>query len=165
MTSTIANADAANDALEAQREQEQEQQREQAELYGKAQELFDARARDTFTVERHGVEIEFLYPDPETQQEFEERQQTVLEKAQDDADLFDLLEEAQVGIEQMEATLSEHAVDPSFNEPAVWRETIGFTEDEVGELYQDFLALGEGETQSQQLEMLQTLLSDDSSSG
>ncbi|ELZ12503.1 hypothetical protein C478_10516 [Natrinema thermotolerans DSM 11552] len=162
---TVANASAANAALDTMQEQEREQQRETAELYGKAQQLFDARSRDTFTVERHGVEIEFLYPDPETQQEFEDRQQAVLEKAQDDADLFDLLEEAQVGIEQMEETLSEHAVDPSFNDPSVWRETVGFTEDEVGDLYQDFLALGEGETQSQNLEMLQTLLSDGSSSG
>ncbi|WP_435552750.1 hypothetical protein [Natrinema sp. CGMCC1.2065] len=162
---TVANASAANSALDTMQEQEREQKRETAELYGKAQQLFDARSRDTFTVERHGVEIEFLYPDPETQQEFEDRQQAVLEKAQDDADIFDLLEEAQVGIEQMEETLSDHAVDPSFNEPSVWRETVGFTEDEVSELYQDFLALGEGETQSQQLEMLQTLLSDGSSSG
>ncbi|QCC60760.1 hypothetical protein NP511_02115 [Natrinema thermotolerans] len=165
MSSTISNADAANQALEAQREKEREQQRETAELYGKAQDLFDARSRDTFTVERHGVEIEFLYPDPETQQEFEDRQQAVLEKAQDDADLFDLLEEAEVGIEQMEETLSEHAVDPSFNDPSVWRETIGFTEDEISTLYQDFLALGEGEEESRRLEMLQSLLSDGSSSG
>lgn len=162
MTSTVANAGSANAALDTMREQEREEKRETAELYGKAQELFDARSRDTFTIERHDVEIEFLYPDPETQQEFEDRQQRVLEGAQGDADLFDLLEEAQVGIEQMEETLSDHAVDPSFQNPAVWRETVGFTEDEVGELYQDFLALGEGETQSQQLEMLQTLLSDDS---
>jgi hypothetical protein len=159
---SVANAGAANAALDTMHEQEREEKRETAELYGKAQELFDARSRDTFTIERHDVEIEFLYPDPETQQEFEDRQQRVLESAQGDADLFDLLEEAQVGIEQMEETLSDHAVDPSFQNPAVWRETVGFTEDEVGELYQDFLALGEGETQSQQLEMLQTLLSDDS---
>lgn len=162
---TVANASAANSALESMQEQEREQQRETVELYGKAQELFDARSRDTFTVERHDVEIEFLYPDPETQQEFEDRQQRVLEGAQGDADLFDLLKEAQVGIEKMEETLSDHAVDPSFSNPSVWRETVGFTEDEVGELYQDFLALGEGETQSQQLEMLESLLSDSSSSG
>ncbi|SFS63151.1 hypothetical protein [Halostagnicola kamekurae] len=159
---SVANADSANSALDSMQEQQREEQRETAELYGKAQELFDARSRDSFTVDRHGVEIEFLYPDPETQQEFEDRQQTVLEKAQGDASLFDLLEEAQVGIEQMEETLSNHAVDPSFQKPAVWRETIGFTEEEIGDLYKDFLALGEGETQSQQLEMLDGLLSDDS---
>lgn len=159
---TVANAESANTALESMQEQQREERRETAELYGKAQELFDARSRDTFTVERHGVEIEFLYPDPETQQEFEDRQQAVLESAQGDANLFDLLEEAEVEIEKMEETLSEHAVDPSFNNPSVWREVVGFTEDEIQTIYQDFLALGRGEEEGQRLEMLQTLLSDNS---
>ncbi|KDE60615.1 hypothetical protein EL22_00030 [Halostagnicola sp. A56] len=159
---SVANADSANSALDSMQEQQREEQRETAELYGKAQELFDARSRDSFTVDRHGVEIEFLYPDPETQQEFEDRQQRVLEGAQEGADLMSLLQEAQVGIEQMEETLSDHAVDPSFQNPAVWRETIGFNEEEVADLYQDFLALGKGETQSQQLEMLDNLMSGDS---
>lgn len=159
---SVANPSAANAALDSMHEQEQEQQRETAELYGKAQELFDARSRDTFTVERHGVDIEFLYPDPETQAEFEDRQQSVLDSAQEGADLFDLLQEAQVGIEQMEETLSEHAVDSSFNEPSVWRDVLGFTDDEVGELYQDFMNLGRADEKSAQLEMLQSLLSDDS---
>ncbi|MFB9324308.1 hypothetical protein ACFF2X_43865, partial [Cryptosporangium minutisporangium] len=129
---------------------------------GKAKELFDARSRDSFTVERHGVEIEFLYPDPETQQEFKQRQQEVVKQAQNGANLFDLLQEAEVGLEQMEETLSDHAVDPSFQDPGVWRNALGFTEDEVSTLYQDFLALGEGEDKNQQLEMLQNLLSETS---
>ncbi|GAB3669559.1 hypothetical protein [Halopiger thermotolerans] len=162
MTSTVANADAANAALDSMQEQEREEQREAAELYGKAQELFDARARDTFVVERHGVEIEFLYPDPETRQEFEDRQEKLIKDAQDGANLFELLQEAQVGLERMEETLSDHAVDPSLQDPDVWRETLGFTDDEIGELYQDFMNLGRGDGHQNQLKMLQSLLSDSS---
>ncbi|WP_226040839.1 hypothetical protein [Natrinema sp. DC36] len=161
-TATVTNPDEREELLEQARDEVQEEKQKKVEVYGQAQELFDARSRDTFTIERHGVEIEFLYPDPETQKEFEDRQQRVLEGAQSGADLFELLQEAQVGLDQMEATLSDHAVDPSFQDAAVWRDGLGFTDDEVGELYQDFMALGEAETQSQQLEMLQSLMSDDS---
>lgn len=161
----VTNPEQRERMLQAAREEVRSEKQEKAEVYGKAQELFDARSRDSFTIERHGVDIEFLYPDPETQEEFEQQQQRVLEQAQSGANLFDLLQEAQVGLERMEETLSDHAVDESFQNPAVWRGGLGFTEDEVGDLYQDFLSLGRGEEQSNQLEMLQSLMSDGSSSG
>lgn len=148
-----------------QREAREERKQERTELYGKAQEIFQARARDSFTVELHGVEIEFLYPDPDTKQEFENRQRKILEDAQEGASLFDLLQEAQVGLDKMEGTLSDHAVDPSLQDPSVWRSGLGLTEDEVGELYQDFLMVGRGEETSRQAEMLETMLSGTSSSG
>ena len=154
------NADAARDFVDEREEQKQQEREETIELYGKAEELFDARSRDTFEIELHGVEIEFLYPDPETRDEFEQRQTQVIEQAQEGANLLELLQEARVGIESMKETLSEHAVDPSFNDPRVWRDGLGLTDDEVGELYEDFMELGQGDDKAMQLEMLQTLMSD-----
>ena len=145
-------------------EQKDEQEQETVELYGKAQQLFDARARDSFTVERHGVEIEYLYPDSDIRQEFDAQRERVIRKAQQGADLTELLGESMTSIERMEQILSDHAVDESLQQPSVWRAGLSLTESEVGELFQDFINLGEVENQSEQLEQLASLMSDSSSS-
>ena len=143
-------------------DRKREEKQEKVELYGKAQELFDSRQRDSFTVERHDVEIEFLYPNPEVKREFKDERQRLIQKAKSGAGFGALLEESVLGVERMEEIMSEHAVDPSFSDPAVWRGAIGFNENEVASMFQDFITLGKGRKQEEQLKMLQSLVSETS---
>jgi hypothetical protein len=181
----FANAGAAREQATKQAERQRERQEEQLELYGDARELFLNRALDTFSVERHGTEIEFYRPVGATDvdlsdledrdlaqrlqrgsdvlEKVEERQvETIRGLQDDDVDLNELFEEALDGTELMRKALSAHAVDESFHDPRVWT-TIFRDDDTVSEVFEDFLAEGEPEAKRQKRDALQSLMSDGNS--
>jgi len=177
------NADAAREQAEKFEKRQRERRREQLELYGEAAELFEARATDTFVVERHGKEIEFHRPvkisnvdldDLEDRElverlkqggalleRFEERQQTLLEDAEG-ADLNDVFDEAMEMTELHRHILSAHAVDDSFRDARVWPAILG-GDDNVARVFEDFIAEGDPMKKQRQLNGLQNLLSDSDS--
>ena len=180
------NADAARQHVEEREQREREEAIEAVELYGTAQELFLNRYLDTFTVERHGTEIEFYRPvgansakldnfeDREQAQrlrrgaehleEFEQRQLETIRGLQSggDVDLMELYDEALDGTELMRKTLSAHAVDESFHDPAIWT-AIFRDDDTISEVFEDFIGEGEAEKQQEKLNGLQSLMSGGSS--
>ncbi|WEL29848.1 hypothetical protein [Haloferax volcanii] len=179
------NADAAQEFVNEREQRKQEEKEEALELYGTAQELFTARFRDTFTVERHGSEIEFHRPvgasdvdlstleDRELVQrlkrganlleEFERRQtDAILGMQNGDVNLQELYEESLDGTELMRECLSAHAVDESFHDPRVWT-AIFRDDDTVSEVFEDFIAEGEPEKKRKKLNALQSMLSEGNS--
>jgi hypothetical protein len=177
------NADAAREQVETFEQRQRERKREQLELYGEAKELFRSRVTDTFTVERHGTEIEFHRPvgasdidlsDLEDRElaerlkqggvlieRFEQRQRELLE-AGDDSDIGDVIDEAFEMTDLHRQILSAHAVDDSFRDPRVWVAIFG-DDDNVGEVFRDFMAEGDPMKKQRQLNGLQNLLSDSDS--
>ncbi|WP_245625986.1 hypothetical protein, partial [Haloparvum sedimenti] len=175
------NADAARDYVDERAREQQEREEEAVEVYGAARELFLNRYRDTFSVERHGTEIEFYRPvgtnadlgdfeDRELAQrlkngakllaEVEQRRlETIRGLQSNDVDLEALYDDALEGTELMRKVLSAHAVDESFRDPDVWT-AIFRDDDTIGEVFDDFSTEGAAEEQQQKLAALQSIMSD-----
>lgn len=181
----FANADTARAKSEEKEELRQQAQQEALELHGEALELFQSRVLDTFTVERHDTEIEFYRPvdasnadldDLEDQvlasrlkrgsrylAEFEDRQREIVLKAKDDdKNLIDLYEESLEGTELMRKTLSAFAVDESFRDPRIWK-AIFQNDERVKGVFEDFFSEGSTKDVQKELEVLQEVVSGDSS--
>lgn len=179
------NADAAREFVDEREQQKQEEREEAVELFGTAAELFQNRYLDTFSVERHGTEIEFYRPvganaielenvrdrelaarlrhGAELLEEVEQRRlETIQDLQSDEIDLVEIQEQALEGTKLMRETLSAHAVDESFRDPEVWT-AIFRDDDTISEVFEDFSAEGEPEKQQRKLDGLQSMMSGDGS--
>lgn len=181
----FANADFVEKAHEEKVQTELEQRVETVHLYGVANELFQSRVVDTFTVERHGVELEFYRPmdatnvEPaqleealservferikegsEAMDEFERTQERAIRAASSgEADLNDLLDDSLDGVELMRRVLAYHSVDESLTDPAAWG-AIFRNQERLAEVFEDFTNEGSSESSRNRLENLQGLMSD-----
>lgn len=181
----FANQGFVSDAIQQKQAQEVQQQVETIELYGVARELFVSRILDTFTVERHGVEIEFYRPVDTTDvdrstlreeleddlfarvtrgsellDEFERVQEATIRAASSgEVNLEELLDESMGGVELMREILACHAVDESLAEPGVWK-SLFRNEERLGEVFEDFTNEGSEVSTRQKLDGLQSLMSD-----
>lgn len=184
---TPSNREAQRSMRETAAEKRREQQAEHVELYGKARELFVSRYEDTFTLSIHDKTIEFFRPmdasdidfasaniDPETAEriqrgsslidEFESRQEELLRAAQGgNASLEDLLDDSMDATELMCRILAAHAVDDSLSDAEVWARLFR-NEEQLGDVFEDFIAEGDQAQTRQKLSALDGLMSDSSSS-
>jgi hypothetical protein len=184
MSTEIANPEALGDTLEAIEAKRQERKDERLELQGTARDLFVARYEDTFEIEVHGNDIEFSRPmsardveltdvDEETREriehgaalldDFEARQHRLMQATQsDDMSFNDLIDESKGGVELMAEVLAAHAVDESLQDARAWR-SIYRNDNKLSELFEDFTAEGDGQSQQEKLNALQNLTSDNTS--
>ena len=184
MSTKIANPDALGDTLDAIEEKRQPRKDERLELQGTARDLFVSRYEDTFEIEVHGNDIEFYRPmsardveltdvDEETREriehgaalldDFEARQHRLMQATQsDDMSFNDLIDESTGGVELMAEVLAAHAVDESLQDARAWR-SIYRNDNKLSELFEDFTAEGDGQSQQEKLNALQNLTSDNTS--
>lgn len=178
------NADAAKQYVKERKEDLAADREEVVELFGAAAELFNDRVLDTFTLERHDVEIEFYRPvdaqntdlsaleadDPKLADrlragsryldEFDAAQRELLQAiGSDTADLTpeDIHTDAVEGTEVMRKALSAFAVDESFRDPRVWKK-IFRNDGQIREVYEEFVAEGNEETVQEQRAVLQNMM-------
>ncbi|WDY79066.1 hypothetical protein ORFS9B [Halorubrum tailed virus] len=184
MSTEIANPEALADTRDALKAKRQERKEDRLELQGTARDLFVARYEDTFEIEVHGNDVEFYRPmsardveltgvDEETREriergavlldQFEARQHQLIRAAQsDEMSLPDLIDESMGGIELMAEVLAAHAVDEDLQDARVWQ-SIYRNENKLGDLFEDFTAEGESESQAEKLDALENLTSGSSS--
>jgi len=184
MSTEIANPEALADTRDALKAKRQERKEDRLELQGTARDLFVARYEDTFEIEVHGNDIEFYRPmsardveltdvDEETREriehgaalldQFEARQRQLMRAAQsDEMSLPDLIDESMGGIELMAEVLAAHAVDEDLQDARVWQ-SIYRNENKLGDLFEDFTAEGDGQSQQEKLNALENLTSDNTS--
>ena len=184
MSTEIANPEALADTRDALKAKRQERKEDRLELQGTARDLFVARYEDTFEIEVHGNDIEFYRPmsardveltdvDEETREriehgaalldDFEARQHRLMQATQsDDMSFNDLIDESKGGVELMAEVLAAHAVDESLQDARAWR-SIYRNDNKLSELFEDFTAEGESESQAEKLDALENLTSGSSS--
>lgn len=180
----VADPAGVTDSIKQDRIDKREQRRELVELDGKARELFLNRYTDTFSVERHGTEIEFYRPvdataaDPASiseerpdladrleegsrlLNEFDDAHtETMMQVMDDDVPMTDVLERAVEETDLVRRILSLHAVDESFRRPEVW-DAVFPQQNQIHELFEDFISEGSPEERQQKLDALQNLRSD-----
>lgn len=171
------------DSIQEDRVEEQQARQERIQLDGRARELFLNRYTDTFTVERHGTEIEFHRPVDGTVadlesireekpdlgerlergsqllKEFEDVHAEMMRKAMDDSvPAEELAESGRENTRLTKEIMSLHAADESFRDPGVWAAVFP-KEDDIVELWQDFISEGSPEERREKLETLQNLRS------
>lgn len=180
----FANQQFVEDAIQEKAQQDTAREFETVELYGVARELFVSRILDTFSIERHGVELEFYRPvdtdrvdrdslEDELDEDlfarivrgsdlldtFERVQERVIRAAgSGDADLEELLDESMSGVALMREILACHAVDESLADPQVWAAMFR-NEERLSEVFEDFTNEGSAASTRQKLDGLQSLMS------
>ena len=119
------------------------------------------------------TEVELTDVDEETREriehgaalldDFEARQHRLMQAAQsDDMSFNDLIDESKGGVELMAEVLAAHAVDESLQDDRAWR-SIYRNDDKLSELFEDFIAEGDGQSQQEKLNVLENLTSDNTS--